>query len=192
MSSRYSVRMTEHASRISGAARRALTVEAATDVFAANGYSGTTTDQIARAAGISQPYVVRMFGGKEALFVEVIRQSLDRILASFSAALEPKPAQPLAALGAAYVTLAREQQVHLILLQAFAASADPAIGPTARAGFETLLDFLLHTAGASMDEAEAFLARGMLINTLMAINLPESPTPDARDLVAQVFASTGS
>ena len=192
MSSRCSVRMTEPASRISGAARRALTVQAATDVFAANGYSGTSTDQIARAAGISQPYVVRMFGGKEALFVEVIRQSVERILAAFQAALEAEPAQPLAALGAAYVRLAREEQVHLILLQAFAASADPAIGPTARAGFETLLDFLLHSAGASMDEAEAFLARGMLINTLMAINLPESPAPDARGLVAQVFDSAQS
>jgi TetR/AcrR family transcriptional regulator len=110
---------------------------------------------------------------------------------AFEVALEGKPDRPLPALGAAYISLAREEQVHLILLQAFAASADPAIGPTARAGFERLLDFLLQSARVSMDEAEAFLARGMLINTLMAINLPESATPDARDLVAQVFESTG-
>jgi TetR/AcrR family transcriptional regulator len=191
MSSRYSGPMTDPAPRIPGPERRALTIEAATDVFAANGYFGASTDQIARAAGISQPYVVRMFGGKEALFLEVIRQSVDRIVEAFEAALDGKPALPLPALGAAYVSLARDEQVHLILLQAFAASADPAIGPTARAGFERLLDFLLHTAQVSMDEAEAFLARGMLINTLMAISLPESTTADARDLVSQVFESTG-
>jgi AcrR family transcriptional regulator len=130
-----------------------------------------------------------MFGGKEALFIEVIRQSLERILTAFQDALDRNSPQPLAALGAAYVSLAQQEQVHLILLQAFAASADPAIGPAARAGFERLLDFLLHTAHLSADEAEAFLSRGMLINTLMAISLTDSRTGDTADLVERVFGS---
>lgn len=191
MSPRYSGLVTDPVPRIPGPERRALTIAAATTVFASNGYSGTSTDQIARAAGISQPYVVRMFGGKDALFVEVIRRSVDRILEAFQSALDARPSQPLTALGAAYIALAREEQVHLILLQAFAASADPAIGPTARAGFETLLDFLLNTAHVSMREAEAFLGRGMLINTVMAIDLPQSSSADSVALVAQVFESTG-
>jgi AcrR family transcriptional regulator len=47
--------------------RRVLILEAATAVFGEQGYHGATTDAIARAAGVSQPYVVRMFGSKEAL-----------------------------------------------------------------------------------------------------------------------------
>ncbi|MFB2554873.1 TetR/AcrR family transcriptional regulator [Herbiconiux liangxiaofengii] len=184
--------MTDPVTRVPGPERRALTIEAATGVFAARGYFGASTDQIARVAGISQPYVVRMFGGKEALFIEVIRQSLDRIMSGFRAALEENPAQPLSALGAAYVTLAQKEQVHLILLQAFAASADPAVGPAARAGFEELLDFLLHTANLSADEAETFLARGMLINTVMAIDLPTGASSDAKDLIARVLKSSTS
>ena len=182
--------MTNAPSRIPSAERRALTLDAATDVFAAHGYFGASTDQIARAAGISQPYVVRMFGTKEKLFVEVIQRSLARILESFRLALELKPAAPLQALGAAYVSLAQAEQVHLILLQAFAASADPVIGPAARAGFEELLGFLLHTAQLSMDEAEAFLSRGMLINTLMAIDLSDGGSTDSRDLVDRVIGSS--
>lgn len=179
--------MTDPVPRIRGAERRALTVQAATDVFAARGYFGASTDQVARAAGISQPYVVRMFGGKEALFVEVVRQALDRILEAFREAVAEHPEHPLPALGAAYVALAEKEQVHLILLQAFAASADPAIGPSARAGFEELLDFLLHTAGLTIEEAEIFLARGMLINTLMAIDLPRSPNDDTGRLIDRVL-----
>jgi AcrR family transcriptional regulator len=184
--------VTDPVTRVPGPERRALTIDAATSVFAARGYFGASTDQIARAAGISQPYVVRMFGGKEALFIEVIRRSLDRIMRAFRAALDENPAQPLAALGAAYVALARQEQVHLILLQAFAASGDPAVGPAARAGFEELLDFLLHTADLSVDDAEAFLARGMLINTVMAINLGESASPDADALIERVLPTSAS
>ena len=187
MSTGYSGRVTDPVTRVPGPERRALTIDAATGVFAARGYFGASTDQIARAAGISQPYVVRMFGGKEALFVEVIRRSLDRIMGAFRVALDEHPAEPLPALGAAYVALAQQEQVHLILLQAFAASADPAVGPAARAGFEELLDFLLHTAGLSADEAETFLARGMLINTLMAIDLAHGASPDAEDLIERVL-----
>ena len=184
--------MTDPVPRVPGPERRALTIDAATSVFAARGYFGASTDQIARAAGISQPYVVRMFGGKEALFIEVIRQSLDRILNAFRAALDDNPDQPLRALGAAYVALAQKEQVHLILLQAFAASADPAVGPAARAGFEELLDFLLHTAKLSADEAETFLARGMLINTVMAIDLSTSTSSDAKDLISRVLENPRS
>ena len=35
------------------------------------GYAGTSTDAVAREAGVSQPYVVRMFGTKLDLFLEV-------------------------------------------------------------------------------------------------------------------------
>lgn len=188
----YSGRVTEPATRIPGAERRALTIEAATEVFAARGYFGASTDQIARAAGISQPYVVRMFGGKEALFIEVIRRSLERILAAFQEALEATADDPLSALGSAYVALARREQVHLILLQAFAAGADPAVGPAARAGFEQLLDFLRHTAHLSADDAERFLSRGMLINTLMAIDLADGASPDAVELLQRTLGPSGS
>jgi len=67
--------------------RRELILGAAMRVFGYHGYVGTTTAEIARAAGVSQPYVVRMFGTKEKLFVEVLHRALDTLLAAFRAAL---------------------------------------------------------------------------------------------------------
>ena len=43
---------------------------------------------VARAAGVSQPYVVRMFGTKENLFLEVLERALERLLGAFRAAVE--------------------------------------------------------------------------------------------------------
>ncbi|MBN8883980.1 MAG: helix-turn-helix transcriptional regulator, partial [Salana multivorans] len=45
-----------------GSERRELVLSAAAEVFGERGYVGATTDAVARAAGVSQPYVVRMFG----------------------------------------------------------------------------------------------------------------------------------
>jgi TetR/AcrR family transcriptional regulator len=174
--------------RIPAAERRSRTIASATEVFAAHGYHGTTTDQIARAAGISQPYVVRMFGGKEALFLEVMRESLDRILEVFREVLARSDAGAAAdSLGAAYVELARTERVHVILLQAFAASGDPVVGPRARAGFVEILDVLTTEAGLSMNDASDFLARGMLINTLMVLGVDDDASPELGRLFQHVL-----
>src|SRR4051794_26469431 len=77
----------ETATRMRSGDRRELILEAATSVFGERGYFGATTDAVARAAGVSQPYVVRMFGTKEVLFLEVLRRALDRLLTTFRAAL---------------------------------------------------------------------------------------------------------
>ena len=49
-------------SRMPAGERRELVLQAATRAFAAGGYAGTSTDAVAKEAGVSQPYVVRMFG----------------------------------------------------------------------------------------------------------------------------------
>ena len=74
--------------RIPSAERREQILGAASLVFGERGYFGATTDQIAKAAGISQPYVVRMFGSKENLFVEVLQRALDKLLVSFQETID--------------------------------------------------------------------------------------------------------
>src|SRR5690606_34498401 len=71
--------------------RRELVLTAATAVFGERGYVGATTDAVARAAGVSQPYVVRMFGSKEALFLAVLGRALDRLLETFRTAIAAEP-----------------------------------------------------------------------------------------------------
>ena len=68
--------------------RREQILVAAIAVFGARGYEGTTTDEVARTAGVSQPYVVRLFGSKENLFLAAIDESsLDELMRAFRAAL---------------------------------------------------------------------------------------------------------
>jgi AcrR family transcriptional regulator len=56
--------------------RRESVLTAATTAFAAKGLYGTTTEEIARRAGISQPYVFRLFGSKMNLFIAVLARAL--------------------------------------------------------------------------------------------------------------------
>ncbi|MFJ2745148.1 TetR/AcrR family transcriptional regulator [Streptomyces sp. NPDC087440] len=74
--------------------------------FAARGYYGTTTTEAAKAAGISQAYVYRLFPDKQALFVAVIEHCASRMregLADGAAdAAGADPASVLDALKRAY------------------------------------------------------------------------------------------
>src|SRR3978361_1816285 len=73
--------------RMASDERRILVLEAATAVLGHVGYAGATTDQVAAAAGVSQPYVVRMFGTKEKLFLAVLGRALDALLGALRLAL---------------------------------------------------------------------------------------------------------
>src|SRR3954447_10033839 len=74
--------------------RRELVLEAATRAFAGGGYAGTSTDAVAKEAGVSQPYVVRIFGTKLDLFLEVFERACGRIGQAFEAVLTEQPFDP--------------------------------------------------------------------------------------------------
>lgn len=183
--------------RLPAAERRESILAAATVVFGERGYAGATTDQIATAAGISQAYVVRTFGSKETLFVEVARRAVGRIAAAFRSAIDAgvdtgdtgddaDDDQPMdQRLGRAYVDLVADRGILLSLLQLFSLGTDPAIGPVGRETFLTIFRLLRDEAGFSAEEAGHFLAEGMLINTVLALQLHDSDDPDAVELVTQ-------
>src|SRR5436853_7902420 len=66
--------------------RREAILEAALTEFADRGYVGASTDSIARAAGISQPYLFRLFGTKKELFLATERLCFEDTHARFEAA----------------------------------------------------------------------------------------------------------
>jgi TetR/AcrR family transcriptional regulator len=170
--------------------RRELIIEAATAVFGDFGYYGTTTDQIARSAGVSQPYVVRMFGTKEKLFCAVLDRDLELLLAAFRVALHEQSDEPLSRrMGLAYVGLLSERGVLLSLMHAFVLGSDPVIGEVARAGFLRAYEFLRTEAGMNKEEAGEFLASGMLANTMIGLRMTDMYTDDpiARELLEACF-----
>ena len=60
--------------RQTAAERRVAVLSAAVTEFAKSGYAGTSTDAIAARAGISQPYLFRLFGTKKDLFIATYDQ----------------------------------------------------------------------------------------------------------------------
>ena len=170
--------------------RRELIIEHATAVFGDYGYYGTTTDQIARAAGVSQPYVVRMFGTKEKLFVEVLNRALTLLMEAFRGALAAEDGQPLMRrLGLSYVGLLAHRGLLLSLMHAFVLGSDPVIGEKARSGFLEVYEFLRTEAGMTSDEAGAFLAGGMLSNTMIGLRMTDmdAASPIAHELLTACF-----
>jgi TetR/AcrR family transcriptional regulator len=172
--------------RMRGDDRRELILEAATRVFGDYGYYGTTTAEIARAAGVSQPYVVRMFGTKQQLFIEVLHRALGLLMTSFRLALASGPAETAAhRIGLAYVELASTHGLLLSLMHGFVLGRDPVIGKVARYGFMCVYHFLREEAGFDPDETQEFLAGGMLINTLVGIRMMDDydSDPEVRELL---------
>src|SRR5215211_1792471 len=68
--------------------RREAVLDAAVEVFAQYGFSGASTEEIAAKAGISQPYVFRLFGTKKELFKAVIGRCFRETLETFQRAAE--------------------------------------------------------------------------------------------------------
>ena len=59
--------------RLHAEERRLAIVEAAKPLFARHGFAGTTTKQLARAAGVSEALVFQHFPSKAALYEEILR-----------------------------------------------------------------------------------------------------------------------
>ena len=57
--------------------RRRQIIEAATAIFARDGYLEPTVEEIARAAGVAPTAIYYHFGGKEELFTQTLRAAMD-------------------------------------------------------------------------------------------------------------------
>ncbi|WP_448006568.1 TetR/AcrR family transcriptional regulator [Agromyces bauzanensis] len=166
-----SVEQVRTAPRMKAADRRELILEAATAVFGAKSYVGTTTDEVARAAGVSQPYVVRLFGTKAKLYIAVIERAYQRIVGEFQRALAGPPEERKKRMSAAYAGLLAERGMLPVIANSTALGGDPEIGPVARAGFNSIWRFVRDEAGFTEEETRDFMAGGMLINAIVGLRL---------------------
>lgn len=156
--------------------RRESILAAAERVFAARGLHGTPTLEIAKAAGISQAYLFRLFPTKSELFGALTERCNARIYETFAqAAREAKAAgeEVLPAMGRAYIGLLADRDLLLNQLHAHAASDDPAIRAKTRACFARLVDLVERESGADPEQVRVFFAHGMLLNVLASMGAEE-------------------
>ena len=169
------------------AERREEILDAALDEFAEHGYHGGSTEGIARRAGISQPYVFRLFGTKQELFKAVVARCFRETLEMFQRAAEGKRGkEALDAMGNAYVERLLTDRKRLQLqMQAYAACDDPEICAVVRAGYGDLVAYVERVSGLEPQIVSRFFAQGMLLNVFASMGLTaESPEPWADRLLA--------
>src|SRR4249919_243265 len=77
--------------RLTAEERRDEVIAAALHAFAEGGYAGTSTESIARAVGVSQPYLFQLFGTKRQLFLAAVRHGFQRTRLVFHEAAKRGP-----------------------------------------------------------------------------------------------------
>jgi AcrR family transcriptional regulator len=165
--------MTETRQRMPAVERRELVLEAALAEFAVGGLAGTSTEEVARRAGISQPYLFRLFPTKRALFLALVQRCFYRLEETFTTAATGLTGQDaLGAMGDAYEILLDDRLLLRMQMQAYAACADPEVRATTRAGYKHLWELVERLTGLPFQDVVDFFAVGMLMNVAAAMDLP--------------------
>jgi len=153
--------------------RREEILDAALAEFAEHGYHGGSTEGIARRAGISQPYVFRLFGTKQELFKAVVARCFRETLEMFQRAAEGKRGpEALEAMGEAYVERLLTDRKRLQLqMQAYAACEDEEVCEVVRQGYGDLVAYVERVSGLESKGVATFFAQGMLLNVFASMGV---------------------
>ncbi|HET9655162.1 MAG TPA: TetR/AcrR family transcriptional regulator [Kineosporiaceae bacterium] len=164
-----------HRHRLPKAERIEQVLHAAAIEFAKTGYFGTTVEAIADRAGISQPYIFKLFGSKSALFSRVVSESFDALTGAMMSASEGlSGTSSLMAMGNKYRESLRDNPAVLIQLHAIAACSDPEIRAVVDGAFGRQWNAIAERSGANNVQIKVFVGLGRLLTDVAAIAGTES------------------
>jgi AcrR family transcriptional regulator len=108
--------------------RRAALVSSACQVFSRGSYRGTTTSELAREAGVTEPILYRHFSSKRDLYLACLDESwrATRELWDAAVAGEPDPALWLTTMGRAFLESAARQTTGTLWVHALAEAREDA------------------------------------------------------------------
>jgi AcrR family transcriptional regulator len=160
--------------------RRDQVVRAAVAEFAVRGLEGTSTSDIAKRVGVSQPYLFRLFPTKRDLFIAAVEHGARQVRDVFTKAAEDQYGHAaLAAMGEAYQDLLlADREVLNMQLQQFAACHDPEVQSAVRGVMQGLWKHMENLSGAPVEVRVDFLAKGMLCNVIAAMGRDEGTDPE--------------
>jgi AcrR family transcriptional regulator len=185
------LQVTPPAVRLSADERREQVLTVAMAAFARGGYDGTSTEEVARRAGISQPYLFRLFPTKKTLFCALVERGFRRVGEAFEqAAAGLTGQQARQAMGGAYFQLLHDRELLLVQLHAYAGCDDPEICAVTRREFRRLWRRVQSLAGLDDAAAREFFATGMLMNVMAAMNAVEVDEAWARACLERPSIST--
>jgi AcrR family transcriptional regulator len=152
--------------------RRAQATAAGMRAFADHGLTTSAIQQVADEIGVSQPYVFRLFGSKQAFLLACLDELEDRIRESFRETAAACQSDPLEAMGAGFRNLLADGVAGGLLLQAFvAARSDEQVAARSRALLAGILEESQQLTHAAPEDLAHYLARGALVVVLQAMGV---------------------
>ena len=175
--------------RMSGAQRRSQVLDIAAAEFASHGLHGASVEAIAHEAGITQAYVFRMFETKKALFLELVGAAFDQFSDGMAeAARDDQGLSALARMGARYHESLASRTALMLQLQGFAACGDPEVRELVRARVARMWDTVAGITGLDPVTVKSFLAFGMLLNNMAALDTGQVSEPWAEGVRTRIQA----
>ena len=180
--------MTTSSTRVRSTAdeRRTGVLPQALRVFAKTGYHATPVSDVAAAAGISQGYVIRLFGTKLELFVAVIDACFERIVDALDAGSEHvrggEPQQVLDAMSDAYVELIADRDLLMLQVHAQSAADIAEVRDAMQRGMARVTQLVSDRSHAAPEQVQRFIAYGQLCHLVVTAGLEDIPEEWARTL----------
>ena len=174
---------------MSGPERRSQVLGIAAGEFADHGLHGASIEAIAHEAGITQAYVFRMFGTKKALFLELVGAAFDRFSDGMArAGAGVRGLDALKSMGLQYYESLADRTTLLLQLQGFAACGDSEVRDLVRARVARMWDTVADGSGLDAVTVKTFLAFGMLLNNVAALDVDEVDEPWAKGVRTRIRA----
>ncbi|MBM7568578.1 TetR/AcrR family transcriptional regulator [Paenibacillus sacheonensis] len=156
--------------------RKEQILDAAAALFAEKGYYKTTTAEVARSVGVTQPYVFHFFTSKESLYLAVLERAHLRILDAFTTVNAP-PEQLAERMGKAFVELLLSHRDEILLVMMSYTTPEPAVRARTRQEFDIIYERVklrFEQAGLpdAADKASVFIGHGLLIAMSETLDLP--------------------
>jgi len=142
-------------SRLPAAERREQLIDTAIGLFAERGYGGTTTAQLAKAAGVTEPIIYRHFESKKQLFIAVVERAGGETIAHWKHLLQNSkdPGQKLRRLVAANPMVAQKGKgLYRVIIQAMTEIDDEDILQALKKHVDSLHSFVAEQVRLAQDE----------------------------------------
>src|ERR1700760_4635450 len=119
--------------RLPAEQRRRQLLDVALDMFAARGFHATSMDEVATAAGVTKPVLYQHFPSKRALYVELLEDVGNQLLAQLASATDRATTgrQRVEEGFGAYFRFVDENRSAFRLLFGASVRTDPAFSPVA-------------------------------------------------------------
>jgi AcrR family transcriptional regulator len=157
--------------------RKEQIIDKAVGVFAERGYYKATTALVAKAAGVTQPYVFHFFANKEELFKAVVDRAVNRIYETFLGVEAPTD-RLQETMGKAFIEIMNVHRDEILLVMQSHAIAEPVIREHVRDKFRLMHEaittkFRQAAIPDAEESASQFIGTGFLITVSEVLGLPQ-------------------